>query len=148
MQSEWSHCGAIGSSPMATEFVAEHRGQFSVRAMCRCLRIQPSGFYAWLKAPMSVRAQEDRRQTELLHKAWAESGKVYGYRKLHDDLVEQGESICPNRVARLAQLAGIEAPIGYKRRPGSYGGKPSVVVDIEPVIATGSREPARPRSAV
>ncbi|MCT2539968.1 IS3 family transposase [Sedimentimonas flavescens] len=110
-------------------FVAEHRGQFSVRAMCRCLRIQPSGFYAWLQAPMSVRAQEDRRQTELLHKAWAESGKVYGYRKLHDDLVEQGESICPNRVARPAQLAGIKAQIGYKRRPGSYGGKPSVVVD-------------------
>jgi len=110
-------------------FVAEHRGQFSVRAMCRCLRIQPSGFYAWLQAPLSVRAQEDRRQTELLHKAWAESGKVYGYRKLHDDLVEQGESICPNRVTRLAQLAGIKAQIGYKRRPGSYGGKPSVVID-------------------
>ena len=78
---------------------------------------------------MSARAQEDRRQTELLRSAWAESGKVYGYRKLHDDLVEQGESICPNRVARLAQIAGIKAQIGYKRRPGSYGGKPSVVVD-------------------
>ena len=37
---------------------------------------------------------------------------------------------------------------GYKRRPGSYGGKPSVVVDIGPVSATGSREPARPRPAV
>lgn len=73
--------------------------------------------------------RQDRRQTELLQKAWAESGKVYGYRKLHDDLVEQGESICPNRVARLAQLAGIKAQIGYRRRPGSYGGKPSVVVD-------------------
>lgn len=129
MQSEWSHCGAIGSSPMATAFVAEHRGQFSVRAMCRCLRIQPSGFYAWLQAPLSKRACEDKRQTELLQKAWAESGKVYGYRKLHDDLVEQGESICPNRVARLTQLAGIKAQIGYKRRPGSYGGKPSVVAD-------------------
>lgn len=129
MQSEWSHWSAIGSSPMATAFVAEHRGQFSVRAMCRCLRIQPSGFYAWLQAPMSARAQEDRRQTELLQSAWTDSGKVYGYRKLHDDLVEQGESICPNRVARLAQLAGIKAEIGYKRRTGSYGGKPSVVVD-------------------
>lgn len=109
--------------------MAEHRGQFSIRAMCRCLRIQPSGFYAWLQAPVSARAQEDRRQTELLQEAWVESGKVYGYRKLHDDLVEQGESICPNRVARLTQLAGIKAQIGYKRRPGSYGGKPSVVVD-------------------
>ena len=72
--------------------------------------------------------RQDRHQTELLQKAWAESGKVYGYRKLHDDLVEQGESICPNRVSRLAQLAGIRAQIGYRRRPGSYGGKPSVVV--------------------
>jgi putative transposase len=110
-------------------FVAEHRGQFSVRAMCRCLRIQPSGFYAWLQAPLSQRAQEDKRQTKMLLNAWTDSGKVYGYRKLHDDLLEQGESICPNRVARLAQLAGIKAQIGYKRRPGSYGGKPSVVVD-------------------
>lgn len=114
---------------MRYAFVAEHRGQFSVRAMCRCLRNQPSGFYAWLQAPLSQRAQEDKRQTKMLLNAWTDSGKVYGYRKLHDDLLEQGESICPNRVARLAQLAGIKAQIGYKRRPGSYGGKPSVVVD-------------------
>ncbi len=77
---------------MRYAFVAEHRGQFSVRAMCRCLRIQPSGFYAWLKTPLSKRAQEDRRQTELLKKAWVESGKIYGHRKLHDDLLERGES--------------------------------------------------------
>ena len=32
-------------------------------------------------------------------------------------------------MARLARLAGIKAQIGYKRRPGKYGGKPSVVVD-------------------
>lgn len=109
--------------------MAEHRPLFSVRAMCRCLRIHPSGFYAWLKNPLSTRAKEDVRQTELISKAWKESGKVYGYRKLHDDLLDQGETCCPNRVARLASLAGIKAQIGYKRRPGSYGGKPSLVVD-------------------
>jgi putative transposase len=110
-------------------FVAEHRPLFSVRAMCRCLRIQPSGFYAWLKSPLSKRAREEARQTELIEKAWKDSGRVYGYRKLLDDLLEQGEMSCPNRIARLARLAGIKAQIGYKRRPGSYGGKPSVVVD-------------------
>ena len=104
---------------MRYAFVAEHRSQFSVRAMCRCLRIQPSGFYAWLKAPLSRRAQEDRRQTELLKEAWVESGKVYGHRKLHDDLLEQGESVCLNRVSRLTKLAGIKAQIGYKRAPAS-----------------------------
>ncbi len=97
--------------------------------MCRCLRIHPSGFYAWLKTPLSNRAREDARQTELIRKAWVDSGKVYGYRKLHDDLLDQGETCCPNRVARLASLAGIKAQIGYKRRPSSYGGKPSLVVD-------------------
>jgi len=110
-------------------FVAEHRSLFPVRTMCRCLRIHPSGFYAWLKNPLSKRAREDVRQTELIQKAWKESGKVYGYRKLHDDLLDQGETCCPNRVARLATLAGIRAQIGYKRRPGNYGGKPSLVVD-------------------
>jgi putative transposase len=110
-------------------FVAQHRPLFSVRAMCRCLRIHPSGFYAWLKNPLSNRTREDVRQTELIRRAWKESGKVYGYRKLHDDLLDQGERCCPNRVARLARQAAIKAQIGYKRRPGSYGGRPSVVVD-------------------
>lgn len=97
--------------------------------MCRCLRIQPSGFYAWLKNPLSKRAKEDVRQTAMIRQAWEDSGKVYGYRKLHDDLLDQGETCCPNRVARLARLAGIKARIGYKRKPGNYGGKPSKVVD-------------------
>jgi hypothetical protein len=120
-------------------FVAKHRPLFSVRAMCRCLRIQPSGFYAWLKNPLSKRAREDARQAELIREAWKDSGKVYGYRKLHDELLDQGEAYCPNRVARLASLAGIKAQIGYKRRPGSYGGKPSLVIDKRPRPQTITR---------
>lgn len=88
---------------MRYAFVAEHRPLFPVRTMYRCLRIHPSGFYAWLNNPLSKRAKEDVRQTELIRKAWKESGKVYGYRKLHDDLLDQGETRCPNRVARLAK---------------------------------------------
>jgi len=94
---------------MKYAFVDEHRPLFSVRAMCRCLRIHPGGFYAWLTNPLSKRAREDARQIGLLRKAWKDSGKVYGYRKLHDDLLDQGETCCPNRVARLANLAGIKA---------------------------------------
>ncbi len=114
---------------MRYAFIDEHRPVFSIRAMCRCLHVHPSGFYAWLKKPLSKRAFEDQRQTKLIKEAWEESGEVYGYRKLHDDLCDQGETCCPNRVARLARLAGIKAQIGYKRRPGKYGGKPSIVVD-------------------
>ena len=93
------------------------------------LNLHPSGFYAWLKKPFSKRGAEDQRQTALLRQAWQDSGKVYGYRKLHDDLLDQGEACCANRIARLARMAGIKAQIGYKRRSGKYGGKPSIAVD-------------------
>jgi len=59
-------------------FVADHRPRYSVRAMCRCLRIHPSGFYAWLKTPLSKRARDGIRHIELIRKAWEDSGKVYG----------------------------------------------------------------------
>lgn len=114
---------------MRYAFIKGHHQQFGVRRMCSMLTVHPSGFYAWLKQPLCKRALEDQRQTGLLKKAWEESGKVYGYRKLHDDLQDQGETCCPNRVARLAKIAGIKAQIGYKQRSGIYGGKPSIVVD-------------------
>ncbi len=65
----------------------------------------------------------------MIQRAWTDSGKVYGYRELHDDLLNQGETCSENRVARLASLAGIAAQIGYKRRRGRYGGKPAMVAD-------------------
>jgi putative transposase len=112
---------------MAPAFMQVHQAEFSVRAMCRVLRIHFSGVSAWLKEPLSLRARDDVRQTELIRQAWSDSGKVYGYRKLADDLRDQGEQVSENRVARLASLAGILAQVGYKHRPGRYGGKPAVV---------------------
>ena len=114
---------------MKYAFIEAHRAEFSVRSMCRVLMVHFSGFYAWVKEPLSPRALEDARQTELIKQAWTDSGKVYGYRKLTDDLRDAGETCSENRVARLASLAGIAAQIGYKRRPGRYGGKPAVVAD-------------------
>lgn len=82
--------------------MVEHRPVFSIRAMCRGLSLHTSGFYVWVKNPLSHRAQDDERQTKLLVKAWNERGNIYGYHKLHDDLCDLGETCCPNRVAQLA----------------------------------------------
>ena len=40
-----------------------------------------------------------------------------------------GRELLPKPGARLTRLAGIQAQIGYRRRPGQYGGKPSLAVD-------------------
>lgn len=94
--------------------MADHRLLFSIRAMCRCLRVQPSGFYAWLKDPLSKRAQEDQRQTALIRAAWRESGKVYGHRKLHDDLAEPVSE--PGR--EVLSQPGCTADVA-RRHPGA-----------------------------
>ena len=66
--------------------------------------------------------------TGFIKQSWLKSGCVYGYRKIHDDLSSLGERCCPNRVAaRLTRHFGIKAQIGYKKKPGSYGGKPAMV---------------------
>ena len=114
---------------MRYAFIAENRLIFAGRAMCRMLLVHPSGFYGWLREPLSQRALEDQRQTVLLKQAWEEGGEVYGDLKLHDDLCDLGADISPNRAWRLARLAGIRAQIGHKKKPGSYGGSPAVVAD-------------------
>ena len=114
---------------MRYAFIKAHLEEYGIRAMCRVLVVHFSGFYARLKEPLSPWAREDARQTELIRQAWHESGKVYGYRKLCDDLRDQGERISENRTAQLASLAGVTAQIGFGRRPGGYGGKPAIVAE-------------------
>jgi len=95
--------------------------------MCHVLRVHRSGYYAWLKHPLGKRAKQNRYLTKIIKRSWLESGCVYGYRKIHHDLQDLGNSCSPNRVARLAQVAGIKAQVGYKRKTGKYGGKPAIV---------------------
>ncbi|ELK4826583.1 IS3 family transposase, partial [Pseudomonas aeruginosa] len=100
--------------------------EYPVRRLCQTLQVHPSGYYAWLAEPKSARAKEDQRLLGLIKHAWLESGRVYGYRKIHDDLRELGESCGRHRVARLMRGEGLRSQTGYRRRPGYYGGKPTV----------------------
>lgn len=43
------------------EFIKAHRAKYSAQALSRVLDVAPSGYYAWLKQPLSRRAQEDAR---------------------------------------------------------------------------------------
>ncbi|PAV66075.1 hypothetical protein WR25_23540 [Diploscapter pachys] len=87
---------------------------------------QADGYYAWLAEPTSARAKDDQRLLGMIKHSWLESGGVYGYRKIHDDLRELGEACGKHRVARLMRLEGLRSQTGYRRRPGRYGGKPPV----------------------
>ena len=108
---------------MKYAFMRDHRDEFRVFSMCRVLKVNRSGYYAWLASPLSARAKEDRRLAGLIKHAWLESGGIYGYRKVHDDLRELGEVLGKHRVARLMRLEGLKAQVGYGRHDSGAGGR-------------------------
>jgi len=83
--------------------------------MCRVLGVHRSGFYAWLKQPLSKRAIEDNRLLGLIKQSWLESGLSYGYRNICNDLKAWGEDCGKNRVHRIMRMDGIRSQKGYKR---------------------------------
>jgi putative transposase len=62
--------------------VAQHRHDLPVAMMCRLLDIKPSGFYAWLRRPESLRARANARLKKQIDSIYAESDGVYGSRKV------------------------------------------------------------------
>ena len=107
-------------------FIKRHAKVFKISSLCRVLDVHPSGYYAWLKQPLSNRAKEDRRQTALIKQSWLESGTIYGYRKVYDDLQELGERAGKNRVYRLMREAGLRSERGYRKPRANYGGAPAI----------------------
>jgi putative transposase len=93
--------------------------------MCKVLRINRSGYYAWLKNPLSERKIEDDRLHGLIKHYWEEADKVYGSPRIFADLREAGETCGVNRVARIMKENGIKAETGYKKKAGKYG-KPDI----------------------
>jgi len=86
--------------------------------MCKTLNINRSGFYAWLKKPMSNRAIEDNRLLGKIKQFWLESGCTYGYRNITIDLKNDGETCGKNRIHRIMRINNIRALRGYKRHRG------------------------------
>jgi putative transposase len=106
-------------------FIKQLSGDKSIRRLCLTLKVHPSDYYAWQSEPKSARAKEDQRLLGLIKHSWLENGGVYGYRKIHVDLREVGES-CGRHRARLMCFEGLRSQTGYRRRPGKSGGKPAV----------------------
>lgn len=77
--------------------------------------------------PQSERAKENQRLSGQIKQAWLQSGAVYGYRKVHDDLRELGEVCGEQRVYRLMRAAGIRSQTGYRRRPRHVSGLPASI---------------------
>lgn len=113
---------------MRYAFVARHRSIWPVSRMCRLLTVSRSGFHEWDERVPSGRAIEDERLTVRIRSFHALSGRSYGSPRIWRDLVEVGELVGENRIARLMRRAGIEALRRRKRRPVDDGVRPECAI--------------------
>jgi len=83
--------------------------------MCRCLKVSPSGYYAWRSRPESARARRNSDLLETIRRVHDESDGVFGSPRVYEELCYQGEKCSQNRVARLMRAAGLRG-IPQRRR--------------------------------
>jgi putative transposase len=94
--------------------------------------VHQSGYYAWLKTPHCSRAIEDKRLLGHIKQCWLESGSVYGYRRLRDDLLALGETCGKRRAYRLMRQEKLRSQTGYHRRLSPRGGPAAVMAPNHP----------------
>lgn len=94
--------------------MADHAHLFPISKMSQVFGVSRSGYYRWLSAPPSPRAQENARLTRRIKDIWEGSGKTYGAPRIHQQLAGEGEQASRPRVARLMARAGIQSQLRPK----------------------------------
>jgi putative transposase len=95
--------------------MAEHQSQFRLQSMCRVLRVQRSGYYAWKKKPKSKRTLADESLLVKIKHSFESSQSIYGSPRVSCDLREDGVLCGEKRIARLMRQAQLRSIRGYKR---------------------------------
>jgi len=95
--------------------VSANQAIFSIRAMCRVLEVSASGYYAWRRRMMSVRAREDEQLQQRIRTIHLLSRQTYGAPRIHAELQEQGTRIGRKRVARLMKASDLQGVSRRKR---------------------------------
>ncbi|RTW22443.1 transposase [Pseudomonas aeruginosa] len=105
--------------------IQRYRNKYPVRLMCRCLKVSASVYYAWKDLAPSRRAQANARLVKRIREIHEDSRGVIGAPRMHEDLLDEGETISLNRVARLMAAERIQ---------GWPAGRSVALVDQPPTV--------------
>lgn len=101
---------------MRFAFINSHEQSFEVARMCEVFEVSRSGYYAWKTRPASTRETSQQELTFVVQEIHAQTRKVYGSPRIHQELLDRGYQISLNTVAKLMKTAGIQAKTKKKFR--------------------------------
>ncbi len=93
--------------------------RYSVKQMCRWLRVSTSGYYDWLGRPASAAAQRREQLTPLVVKAFTDADGRYGYRRVHAQLARWGRHCHRELVRDLMRELGLVSCQPRRSRRGT-----------------------------
>ncbi|GAB7040322.1 hypothetical protein JCM9533A_41720 [Catenuloplanes niger JCM 9533] len=85
--------------------------------MCAVMDVSRSGFYEWWGRPVSASASRRAILSDLVRDVFDRSGRTYGYRRVHAELVRSGVAVDDDLVRRLMGAQQL-VPVQVKRRRG------------------------------
>ncbi|HHJ4164318.1 TPA: IS3 family transposase [Raoultella ornithinolytica] len=99
-------------------FIENHRAEFSVKAMCRVLRVARSGWYAWRLRRQQITPRQQFRLVcdTAVRQAFTEAKQRYGAPRLADELPEYNVKT----IAASLRRQGLRAKAARKFSPVSY----------------------------
>lgn len=96
-------------------FIDEHRGSYPIQVLCRTLEVSRSGFHEWQGRPPAPRAERRAELGEHVRRVHEDNGRIYGSRKITEELVRRDVEVCRNTVAKLMREMELRS-IAQKRR--------------------------------
>jgi putative transposase len=82
-------------------FIDNNRNKFSILRMCSVFQVSSSGYYEWRGRPPSKRTIENQRLGAKIKDIFISNRRVYGTRRIQEELLEDGEKISRYRIGRL-----------------------------------------------
>ncbi|WP_134187204.1 IS3 family transposase [Buttiauxella sp. BIGb0552] len=100
-------------------FIEKHRAEFSVKAMCRVLRVARSGWYAWRLRRQHITPRQQFRLVcdTAVRQAFTEAKQRYGAPRLADELPEYNVKTIAASLRRQrlrAKAARKFSPVSYR----------------------------------
>jgi putative transposase len=99
---------------MRYAWIREHQKEYPVQAMCVVLEVSDSGYYDWRDRPASERQQRHQRITQAATRVHYQYKRIYGYRKVHEELAADGVRCCEETVRQVMRENGLKSKVKRK----------------------------------
>lgn len=98
---------------MIFHFIERNRSSFPVKKMCHVLEVSQSGYYRWMKAPVSNRKAAKKRFRARIKELYDQHNGMIGSPMLTADLHDDSEfsKVSRTRVARHMKELGLKERI-------------------------------------